>query len=208
MGKLMKNKAVLLLAATFLILQADFLFFLIMENHIYAAFGIPPLIWLIGGIFLWKQLKKNNLEYAFYEEGNFSSKDYLIFFFTLMGSVAFALSTYLYGGVKPLLFREYFSGYALYTIRNLIYYPLEVLLMLELVVCGQKAGEIFAKNKDIPFGAVVLCVLWGMPHMIVHSWQDGTISTFRAFVYAAPFYVSGRKFKTSYISMLILWMLC
>lgn len=208
MGRLIKNKAVLFLAATFLILQTDFLCFLIMEKHVYIAFGIPPLIWLIGGMFLRKQLKKNNLEYAFYEEGNFNSKDYLIFFFTLMGGVALALNTYLYKEMKPLLFREYFSGYALYTIRNLIYYPLEVLLMLELIVCGQKAGELFTKNKDIPFGAFVLCVLWGLPHMIVHSWKDGIISTFMAFVYAIPFYVSERKFKTSYISMLILWMLC
>lgn len=44
-----------------------------------------------------------------------------------------AASNYLYAGLKPLFVRELLTGYPLYTIRNVIYYPLEVALMLYLL---------------------------------------------------------------------------
>lgn len=73
--------------------------------------------------------------------------------------VGMAVSNYLYAGLKPLFIREFFTGYPLYTIRNLVYYPLEVLLMLELLIYSQKAGETLTKKISFPWGAIVLYLL-------------------------------------------------
>lgn len=56
------------------------------------------------------------------------------------------------------------------------------------------------------WGAFALFLLWGTPHL-VHGFADGIVSALGAFIYAIPFYASGKKIKTSYVSMLILWFL-
>lgn len=71
-----------------------------------------------------------------------------------------AVSNYLYAGLKPLFIRELFTGYPLYTIRNIVYYPLEVLLMLELLIYSQKAGETLSKKISFPW-AQSYCFCYG-----------------------------------------------
>ena len=108
--------------------------------------------------------------------------------------------------MRPLIIREFFSSYPLYTLRNILYYPLEILLMLELLIYAQRAGDCLTQKSTIPWGALVLFFLWGLPHLY-HGVTDGIVSALNAFIYAIPFYASGKKLKVSYISMLILWLL-
>ena len=118
-----------------------------------------------------------------------------------------AVSNYLYAGLRPLFVRELLTGYPLYTIRNILYYPLEVLLMLYLLMYSQAAGAIFTKKESIPWGALALFLLWGLPHILWHGLPDGIVSALRAFLYSIPFYASGKNIGTSYICMVILWFL-
>ena len=91
--------------------------------------------------------------------------------------------------------------------------------MLELLICAQKGGELMTQTRhfspadlekqksQLPWGAFALFVMWGLPHIFYHGPVDGMISALRAFIYCIPFYTSGKNIKTSYISMLILWLL-
>ena len=63
------------------------------------------------------------------------------------------------------------------------------------------------QKTQIPWGALALFFLWGLPHLLGHGFEDGMVSALNAFVFAIPFYASKKKAKVSYISMLILWML-
>ena len=145
------------------------------------------------------------LESALYSSVAFSHAEAMVLFFAIARGAAMALGNFLYAGSSRCL-PELLTGYPLYNIRNVIYYPLEVLLMLELLICSQKAGEVFIKEA-LPWGAFALFLLWGLPHILWHGLADGIVSACRAFIYAAPFYASGKKVQTSYISMLILWFL-
>lgn len=172
-----------------------------------AAMVITPVIWAIGAFLIAGKAKKENVDSFLYHKVPFSTKDGVIFCFVIAGGITMAASNYLYARLKPLFVRELLTGYPLYTIRNVIYYPLEVLLMLYLLIYAQKAGESLTKNKVIPWGAFALFLLWGLPHIAWHGFADGIVSALRAFIYAIPFYASGKNVKTSYAGMLILWFL-
>lgn len=189
----------------YLVITFDFITAFI-PNQIF-SFGLPLVIWSAGAFYGMKKMKKQNAEYSYYINPPFSSKDFLILFFSIAGGLSIAISNYLYAGLKPLFVRELFTSYPLYTIRNMIYYPLEVLLMLELLIYSQRAGEFLTKKTAIPWGALSLFLFWGLPHILGHGFSDGIVSAFRAFIYCIPFYASNRSIKTSYISMLLLWFL-
>lgn len=197
-------QALLMMLAVWGVIECDFIS-MFMPNQI-LAFGIAPVIWGIGAVCILIRMKKQNKEEMYYVNALFDGRDGCIFFFVITGSIAIAASSWFYAGLKPLFIREYFSAYPLYTIRNILYYPLEVLLMLELLIYAQRAGELLTKKTMIPWGAFALFLLWGTPHLM-HGFADGIVSALGAFIYAIPFYASGKKIKTSYVSMLILWFL-
>lgn len=198
------TQALLMMVLVWAVIECDFIS-LLMQNQI-LALGISPIIWGIGGFFILFRMKKQNQEQLLYRNTSWDSRDWFILFFAVAGGISIAVRNYVYGGLRPLLFREFFSGYLLYTIRNILYYPLEILLMLELLVYAQRAGESFTKKAGIPWGALAMFLLWGLPHLF-HGFGDGMISALNAFIFAIPFYASGRKIKVSYVSMLILWLL-
>ena len=152
-----------------------------------AALGTTPVVWGIGAVFISVKMKRENSAHLLYN--------------------SLPAGNYLYAGLKPLFIRELFTGYPLYTIRNIIYFPLEVLLMMQLLVHSQAAGELLTKRSSVPWGAFALFLLWGLPHILWRGFSDGIVSALRAFIYSIPFYASGKNIRTSYIGMIILWFL-
>lgn len=161
--------------------------------------------WAAGAAYLAAIIRRKNRKLQYYNTGRFTPKDFLIIFFALMAGVTMAAANAVYAGLNPLFVREMLSGNFLYTVRNAIYYPLEVVLMLQLLICSQRAGELLTGKNMVPWGAFALFLLWGLPHILYHGFADGIVSALYAFVYAIPFYASGKKIKTSYVSMLLLW---
>ncbi|WP_200789781.1 hypothetical protein [Clostridium fallax] len=47
-----------------------------------------------------------------------------------------------------------------------IYYIFEAVLVLLIIVFGQKAGEMSFKNKRLPWGGFLLGVTWGLIHLL------------------------------------------
>lgn len=197
-------KALGLMFLVWIIIEFDFICVLPIPQIL--AMVISLIVWCIGAVSVMLHIRKQNLESTYYRKKSLTEKDYMILFFAIMGGLAIAVSNYLYIGLKPLFVRELLSGYPLYTMRNIIYYPIEVLLMLELMICSQRAGEFLTKKTSIPWGAIALFLLWGLPHLY-HGFGDGIVSALRSFIYCIPFYASNKNIKTSYICMLVLWFL-
>lgn len=205
MEKRTASQAALMMLTVRVIIEFDAVSAVIPNQII--AFGLPVVIWLIGSICVYRKMKSNNAECLYYRNEAFTERDLLTLFFAIVGGVTIALSNYFYADLRPLFVRELFTGYPLYTVRNLLYYPLEVLLMLELLIYSQRVGELLTKKRAIPWGAFALFLLWGLPHLLWHGFYDGLISALRAFIYCIPFYASDRNIKTGYIGMLVLWFL-
>jgi len=96
-------------------------------------------------------MKRENIDHLLYNSFPLSGRDGLILFFVTAGGIAMAAGNYLYAVLKPLFISELFTGYPLYTIRNIIYFPLEVLLMMQLLVHSQAAGELLTKRSSVPW---------------------------------------------------------
>lgn len=197
-------QALIMMLITWGVIECDFISVFV-SNQI-LAFGISPVIWGVGAVFIFIRMKKQNEEELYHMDSHLTGREWLIIFFAVMTGVSIGMRNYLYAEIRPLFIREFFSGYPLYTIRNIFYYPLEVLLMLELLIYAQRAGECLSKKAEMPWGALALFFLWGLPHLS-HGFGDGIISALNSFAYAMPFYASGKKLKVSYVSMLILWLL-
>lgn len=191
-------------AAIFAVIQLDAATLLIPGQT--ASMAATPVIWGIGAAVIWKGIKGRNAQGMLYSRSPFGGRDALLLFFVLACGAAMAAGSYLYTGLKPLFIRELFTSYPLYNLRNLLYYPLEVWLMLELLICAQGAGEALI-HRPFPWGALALFLLWGLPHILWHGVPDGVVSALRAFLYSVPFYASGKKVKISYPGMLVLWFL-
>jgi len=127
-GKTQPKKSIWLFGmviAVFLIIQFDAAASVI-SNQI-LSMGSTLVVWGAGAAVIWIKLKKKNLESALYSSVAFSRADAMILFFAIACGAAMALGNFLYAGLKPLFVRELLTGYPLYNIRNIIYYPLEVL---------------------------------------------------------------------------------
>ena len=114
-----------------------------------AAMALSLLVWLLGAAGILRIIRKQNSQLCYYKNSPFASADHMTLFFVLTGGISIAASNYFYGGLSPLFVREFLNGYLLYTIRNLLYYPAEVLLMLELLICAQKGDELMTQTRHI-----------------------------------------------------------
>ncbi len=110
------------------------------------------------------------LESALYSSVAFSHAEAMVLFFAIVRGAAMALGNFLYAGSSRCL-PELLTGYPLYNIRNIIYYPLEVLLMLELLICSQKAGGGFYQRSP-SVGSVCAVFAVGITAYLV-AWACG-----------------------------------
>lgn len=208
MEKSKGSQALLLVVLLRVILTIDNLALLPWSKNnpvIYFIFII--LMWGTGSLLIGRYIKKNNARFQFYSSKKWDGTGVLIIFFVLMLQVYLSLALYVTAGERPLFIRELLSTMApwYFKVGQWVYYLFELLIMLEIIICAQRAGELLTGKNLIPWGAVVLFLIWGLPHFNGHSWVDGLQTATKSFVFAAPFYVSKKDPKISYLSLCILW---
>ena len=83
-------------------------------------------------------------------------------------------------------------------IAQYFYYFLEVILMIIILAFAQEAGETLFKPRWIPYGGIVLALLWGLVHIAFHGVADGLTTTFTAVLYGSAFLVLRKNVKSSF----------
>lgn len=86
-----------------------------------------------------------------------------------------------------------------------IYYMFEVVLVVLILVFGQKFGEVLSgKTIPIPWGGIVLCLTWGAIHSLTQgSLYTGIgVMTF-SLIYGVIYLLLNRNFKYSYLFILL-----
>lgn len=68
-----------------------------------------------------------------------------------------------------------------------IYYAFEAALMLLILALGQQAGNMLFGREIIPYGGILLAILWGIPHLFTQSWSDGLIILVLAILYGVAY---------------------
>lgn len=122
---------------------------------------ITCIIWLIIALLLITVSKKKLHFDMFSIKNQLGASDWIICFLLLVVSITF--SVYNWNGSKVL--KEFLYNGWLKFIFQYIYYAIETILVVLIIVFGQKAGELWFKNAKIPWGGIIVALTWGLVHM-------------------------------------------
>lgn len=87
-----------------------------------------------------------------------------------------------------------FFGIAYFVVQY-FYYFLETIFIVMIISFSQEAGTMLFKKKNIPYGGIVLAVIWGLDHIIFHGVVDGLTTTATAVLYGFAFLAMNKNKK-------------
>jgi hypothetical protein len=88
-----------------------------------------------------------------------------------------------------------------------IYYMVESMLFLAIVVFTQEFGERTFKNKIIPWGGIMCGLTWGLGHMITQDLFTGIYSLMVSLFYGAIYIQSKKNIKYAYIIIAVMFII-
>ena len=100
--------------------------------------------------------------------------------------------------------KEFNSNGPLKFVFQYIYYCFEVALVTLILVFGQKAFEEWLKNKNIPYGGIIVAITWGIGHFMTKDFTTGILTTIAGLAYGSVYLLVNRDIKKSYI---LLWLM-
>ena len=89
-----------------------------------------------------------------------------------------------------------------------IYYFVEVFLVMLIIVCGQKACEVWFGRENIPYGGIIAALTWGLGHW----WSKGSLfaglfTAFCGLMLGSMYLLANRKSKLTYLLLCIIFIL-
>ena len=125
----------------------------------------------------------------------------------VIGVAACLISTWIdWNGSKVLA--EFTKRGPLLFVFQYIYYLFEVFLVMLIIVCGQKACEIWSGIENIPFGGIIAALTWGLGHWASKgSLTAGIVSAVCGLALGSVYLLTNRKAKLSYILLCVMFIL-
>lgn len=124
-----------------------------------------------------------------------------------VGVVISLVSTWIdWGGSKVL--KEFAKKGLVKFIFQYIYYFFEVVLVLLIIVYGQKALETWFGNKNIPYGGIIAALTWGLGHWLTKgTFFAGLYTAMGGFIFGSAYLLTNRKILLSYILLCVMFIL-
>lgn len=125
----------------------------------------------------------------------------------VIGVAACLISSWIdWNGSKVLA--EFSKRGALLFVFQYIYYLFEVLLVFLIIICGQKACEVWFGKESIPYGGIIAALTWGLGHWASKgSFAAGIFSAVCGFALGSVYLLTNRKAALSYILLCIMFIL-
>ena len=104
--------------------------------------------------------------------------------------------------------KEFVYNGALKFVFQYIYYFIEVFLVMLIIVCGQKACEVWFGKENIPYGGIMAALTWGLGHW----WSKGSLAAgistaICGFALGSVYLLTNRKAKLSYVLLCVMFIL-
>lgn len=93
-------------------------------------------------------------------------------------------------------YREY--GVHIYIVQN-IYYLLEAMLITLIIVFGQRWGELKFNSTRIPYGSIILCLSWGLVHILTQDISTGGFAIISSLIVGIGFLLCKKNLVLTYI---------
>lgn len=91
-----------------------------------------------------------------------------------------------------------------------IYYMVETAMFLLIIVFGQKAMEIWTKNRDVPWGGIICGLTWGIVHLVsrgIFDIENGVLGAILGFMFGAAYLLTNRDIKKSWLILYLMFAL-
>ncbi len=129
----------------------------------------------------------------------------IIFSLLLISIISIAITTILWGGVKPI--KELQSnGFILWVFQN-IYYCFESGIILLIIIFGQKYGEIRFKQENMLYGGIFLSLSWGLVHILTQGFATGIFTIIMSIVYGLIYLLLNKNINFTYLIISIIFIL-
>jgi len=153
---------------------------------------ITCVMWLMIALVLITVSKKKLQFDMFVPKNQLRTSDWVICFLLLVVSITF--SVYNWNGLKVL--KEFAYNGWLKFIFQYIYYAVETILVVLIIVFGQKAGELWFKNAKIPWGGIIVAFTWGLVHMVTKgSLENGIWGLVSGLMYGIVYLVCKKNLR-------------
>lgn len=117
-----------------------------------------------------------------------------------------AYTWYDWNGSKVLT--EFHRNGALKFVFQYIYYLVEVLLVMLIIVAGQKACEVWFGKENIPYGGIIAALTWGLAHWATKgTFMAGFVTALCGLALGSVYLLANRKAKLSYVLLCIMFIL-
>ena len=87
-----------------------------------------------------------------------------------------------------------------------IYYLVESVLFLAIVVFGQKFGELVFKKNNIPWGGILCGLTWGLAHILTQNMLTGIYSAVFAVIYGVVYLLLKKNVRYTYPVIALMFM--
>jgi hypothetical protein len=88
---------------------------------------------------------------------------------------------------------------------QMLYYFAEVALFTAIIVFGQKAGDLWFKKTNIPWGGIICALSWGLIHIASKDLVVGLLSALLGFLFGVAYLAVNRDIKKAYAALFIMF---
>ena len=165
---------------------------------------ITTAAWILLGLFVLWIGKKTTGFNILKQADSLGAKQYVLVFLCFVISITAKCLDW--GGFKPYV--EFMNLGALRFIFQYVYYTAEGFLISIVIVYGQNACETWFRNDKIPFGGIILGLVWGLAHIFTKgSIWIGMLAAFGAFVMGASYVFVNKDYRKALPIIILLFML-
>mgnify|MGYP000890512557 CR=1 FL=1 len=153
------------------------------------------ILWGIMAFILSKVSKKKyGFDYWDYQE-KMNQKDWIITLFLVLVSIG--ISIWNWSGWK--VYKELHNlGWLKFTFQYL-YYLMETVLIVLIIVFSQKAGELKFSKSNIPWGGILVGLTWGLAHALTKgNLNAGILSFFSGLLYGVVYLLVKKNIRIAY----------
>jgi len=109
-----------------------------------------------------------------------------------------------WNGFKVL--KEFIAWGTLKFVFLYIYYAFETALFMLIIIFGQKAFEVWFKDKKIPYGGIAVAFTWGLGHAFTKgNIMTGILAALAGFVFGVTYLLVNRDIRKTYILLFIMF---
>lgn len=160
----------------------------------------------LWGIASWYLVKtaKAKCDFNIFQKGNkVAVWQWLLIAVFVVGSLV--ISYFDWNGFKVI--KEFYANGPLKFVFQYIYYFFETVLIMLVLVFGQNAFEKWFRNKNIPYGGIVVALTWGIAHFFTKDISTGIVTMISGLAFGSVYLLVNRDIRKTYPILWIMFVL-